>query len=336
MFKSRMRLLAVLFSIILFQQSLDALTIKLASPLPEGTEWDNSLRQMADEWREITGGKVSVQIYPGGIAGDEADMVRKMRIGQIDAGVFSAFGLKIMVPETFVLTLPGLLENDDELDYVLDTFGPRFEDEFREAGYELLSWSLSGWANIFSRVPIHSPEELQKVSLAVDNSETETSAAFKALGFKVVTVNLNEIMVGIQSGLVDAFGAPPVLAGAYQWFALAPYMTDFNVTPVLGGLVVSERTWQRIPEEYRDELKASMMRVGDKFYDEANSLNKMALSVMDDNGLKHVILDDEEIEAFEAIMKEGHAFMVGEDKAISSELYKELQDKLERFRMNNG
>ena len=335
MFKSRMRLLAVLFSFIFFQQSLGAFTIKLASPLPEGTEWDNSLRQMADEWSEITGGRVRVKIYPGGIAGDEADMVRKMRIGQIDAGVFSAFGLKMMVPETFVLTLPGLLKSDAEIDYVLEKFSLRFDEKFREAGFEMLSWSLSGWANIFSRVPVHTPAELQSVSLAVDNSETETSAAFKALGFNVVTINLNEIMVGLQSGLVGAVAAPPVLAGAYQWFALAPYMTDFNITPVLGGLVVSERTWQRIPAEYRDELKASMARVGDEFYDEAFSLNKMALSVMDDNGLKHVTLDDEEIEAFEKIMKEGHVFMVGEDKAISPELYKEMQDELENFRMNN-
>ncbi|RKX71538.1 MAG: C4-dicarboxylate ABC transporter substrate-binding protein, partial [Spirochaetes bacterium] len=117
--------------LLLLPQFLTALTVKLASPLPEGTEWDNALRRMADEWSQITGGHVRVKIYPGGIAGDEADMVRKMRIGQIDAGVFTAFGLKMMVPETFVLTLPGLLKNDAELDFVLDNYVQRFDNRFR-------------------------------------------------------------------------------------------------------------------------------------------------------------------------------------------------------------
>ncbi|MCK5735463.1 MAG: TRAP transporter substrate-binding protein DctP, partial [Spirochaetaceae bacterium] len=199
--KSHLGLITILLFLFLLPQWLGALTIKLASPLPEGTVWDNDLKQMADEWNEITGGRVRVKIYPGGIAGDEADMVRKMRIGQIDAGVFSAFGLKMMVPETFVLTLPGLLQDDVELEYILDTFAPRFDERFREEGFEILAWSISGWANVFCRQPISTPEELFRVSLAVDNTESEISAAFKTLGFRVVTISLNEIMTGLQSGL---------------------------------------------------------------------------------------------------------------------------------------
>ncbi|MCD6342529.1 MAG: TRAP transporter substrate-binding protein DctP [Spirochaetaceae bacterium] len=332
MIKGQLRLLTLLLFLFLLPHWLGALTVKLASPLPEGTEWDNSLKQMAEEWRQITGGRVRVIIYPGGIAGAEADMVRKMRIGQIDAGVFSAFGLKMMVPETFILTLPSLIKNDDELDYVFDTFLPGFDDRFREEGFEMLAWSNSGWAKIFCREPIRSPENLFHVSLAVDNTETETSAAYKALGFNVVGIGLNEIMIGLQSGLVDAVTVPPVLAGAYQWFALVPYMTDFNITPILGGLVISERTWQRIPVEFHAELKASMEKVAVKFYEEARSLNTEALKVMKDYGLKEIELNDDEIAAFTRVMENGHLLMVGEGKAVPAELYEELRSKLEAFR----
>ena len=332
MIKGQLRLLTLLLFLFLLPHWLGALTIKLASPLPEGTEWDNSLKQMAEEWRQITGGRVRVIIYPGGIAGAEADMVRKMRIGQIDAGVFSAFGLKVMVPETFILTLPSLIRNDDELDHVFETFLSVFDDRFREEGFEMLAWSNSGWANLFCREPIRSPENLFHVSLAVDNTEAETSAAYKALGFNVVSIGLNEIMIGLQSGLVEAVTIPPVLAGAYQWFALAPYMTDFNITPILGGLVISERTWQRIPEEFHAELKASMEKVAVKFYVEARSLNTEAIKVMKDYGLKVIELDDDEIAAFTHIMESGHTLMVGEGKAVPTELYEELQNKLDAFR----
>jgi len=287
---------------------------------------------MADEWSQITGGHVRVKIYPGGIAGDEADMVRKMRIGQIDAGVFTAFGLKMMVPETFVLTLPGLLKNDAELDFVLDNYVQRFDNRFREEGFEILDWSRSGWAFVFSRTAIHTPGELRRGSLVLNNTESDVIAAYKAMGLRVVPADFNETMVVLQSGMANIFTAPPIAAAAFQWFALAPYMTEFPIAPVIGGLVISQRSWQRIPDEYHDELKASMKRVALKFYTESLKLNDEALRVMIDNGLQLISLSEDENEAFEQMMKSGHSQMVGDDKAVPPEQYEELQNELEAFR----
>jgi len=334
--RSHLRLLVLLLILLLLPQFLSALTVKLASPLPEGTEWDNALRRMADEWTEITGGGVRVKIYPGGIAGDEADMVRKMRIGQIDAGVFTAFGLKILVPETFVLTLPGLLRNDEEVNYVFDNFVQRFDDRFREEGYEILDWSRSGWAYIFSKNTVNTPEDLRSGSLVLNNTESDVISAYKAMGFQVVPANFNETMVVLQSGMADIFTAPPIAAAAFQWFAMAPYMTEFPIAPVIGGMVISQRSWQRIPEEFRDELKESMKRLSQDFYAESLRMNDEALRVMKENGLHLISLSDDEYKAFEEMVKGGHTQMVGADKAIPPELYEELQNELEAFRVNNG
>ncbi len=330
--KGRLRLIVLLLLIFFLPQWLASLTIKLASPLPEGTEWDNSLRRMADEWSEISDGRVRVRIYPGGIAGDEADMVRKMRIGQIDAGVFTAFGLKMMVPETFVLTLPGMLRNDGELGYILNNYVNRFDSRFREEGFEILAWSKSGWAYIFGKEPIYTPDDLRKGSLILNDSESDVIAAYKSMGFQVVPVSINETMVALQSGMTNIFMAPPIAAGAFQWFALAPYMTEYPLAPVIGGLVISERSWLRIPEEYRDELKASMTRVGVEFYAESLQLNKEALRVMREHGLELISLDEKGIEAFDLMMKGGHSMMVGADRAIPQEIYSGLQNELKNFR----
>lgn len=329
---SPLRLIVFLLFLLHLPLSLSALTIKLASPLPEGTEWDNTLRRMADEWSDITDGQIRMRIYPGGIAGDEGDMVRKMRIGQIDAGVFSAYGLKVMVPETFVFTLPGLLQDDEELDYILDNYVDRFDERFREEGFEIMAWSKSGWAYIFGRRPIYSPDDLRKETLAVASSESEMSSAFKSLGFNVVPVSINETMVALQSGLANSFTAPPVAAGAFQWFALAPYMTEYRLAPVIGGLVLSERAWSRIPEEFHDDLKASMVRVARKFYTESIRLNELALRVMLENGLQQVVLDEEGLDAWESVMMGGHELLVGEGKAIPHEVYDDLLSKLDEIR----
>lgn len=312
---------------------LPGITIKLASPLPEGTEWDTVLRRMADSWREITEGRVRVKIYPGSIAGSEADMIRKMRFGQLDAGVFTAFGLKSMVPETFVITLPGLIRNDSELDYVLGSWVERFDDRFREEGFELAAWSKTGWAYIFGEHPITIPEDLMRHKLAVDNTETDMAVAFKTLGFQVTPVSIAEIMVSLQSGLVNAFYAPPAAAAGFQWFALAPYMTDYRLAPVISALVLSRRSWLRIPSEYHVPLKDSMAEAGLSFYAESLRINRKALEVMDQNGLERVALSAEEEGRWLAVIGGGHKLMVGKGRAVPRALYNSLQSELKTLRV---
>ncbi|MDF1567487.1 MAG: TRAP transporter substrate-binding protein DctP [Spirochaetaceae bacterium] len=332
MLKGSVRILLVFMVFAVVSVGVYAQTIKLASPLPEGTEWDTSLRRMAGDWNRITEGRVRVRIYPGGIAGGEGDMIRKMRFGQIDAGVFSAFGLKAMVPETFVVTLPGLIHNDAELDYTLDTFVGRFDERFREEGFEILAWSKTGWANLFGNQPLRTPSDLKRSFLAVDNSESEIAAAFKELGFNVVPVSLNEVMVGLQSGQIDCIYTPPVVAAAYQWFALAPHMTDFGIAPVIGGLVITQRMWSRIPEEYHEELRSSMEKLARDFYSESVRLNDAALRVMKDNGLVVIKPTRAETDTWLAAMSDGQNLMVGEGKAVPTELYEDLSSELDRFR----
>lgn len=328
----KIHLLPLLALFLLLPQLLTAQTVKLGSPVPEGSEWDMALRLMAEEWSDITGGRVRVRIYPGGIAGEEGDMVRKMRFGQLDAGVFTSFGLKAMVPESFVMTLPGLLQTEDELDYVLDNFAGRFDERFREEGFEILAWSKTGWAYFFSDEAIRTPADLRKRSLAIGGTETEIAAAFKTLGFNVVPMGLNETMVALQSGLANTFYAPPVAAGAFQWFALAPIMTDYRIGPVIGALVMSRRTWERIPERYHAELKASMGKLSRKFYNESVLINEEAMDVMTEYGLQVVTLNDSEKEEWAEVMMAGHNLMVGDDKAIPPAVYRDLIDQLEDLR----
>jgi len=113
--------------------------IKLASPFPAGSLWDTALHKMADEWHEISAGQVEVRVYSGGTAGEEGDIIRKIRIGQLDAGVLSSFGLKMIVSESIVLTLPGIIRSEYEMDYLLNNFAGRFNERFREEGFEILT-----------------------------------------------------------------------------------------------------------------------------------------------------------------------------------------------------
>jgi len=103
---------------------------------------------------------------------------------------------------------------------------------------------------IFGKSPLRIPDDLRKQSLAVGSTENEIIAAFKILNFNVVPTIINETMMALHSGMVSSFYSPPIVAAAFQWFAAAPFMTDYPLAPVFGALVIGEQTWNRIPKEY--------------------------------------------------------------------------------------
>lgn len=311
--------------------NLPAITVKLGSPFPEGSAWDSSLKRMAASWAEITDGEVRIKIYPGGIAGGEADLIRKMRFGQLDAGVLTSFAMRTIVPETFVLSLPGILNSEAELDYVIEEFLPSFNDDYINEGFRVLAWSKSGWAYFFSKNAVTTPDEMRLEKLAISGSDSEIAENFKALGFNVVPVNINELMVSLQSGMVNALYTAPMAAVAYQWFTLAPHMMNLPMAPVLGGLVISERTWKRIPAKFHEDLKEAIEVVAQDFYRESERLNAEALRVMARYGLIKKELNEEEKADWYEVMREGHKLVVGEDKWIDNDTYEEFISVLEVF-----
>ena len=328
----RVPLLVLILLLILVPGSLSALTVKLASPFPEGTEWDNTLKKMAAEWADITNGQVRMRIYPGGVAGDDADMVRKMRFGQIDAAVLTSFGMKSIVPNSFVMTLPGLMHSDAELDAVIEDFAPSFDQNFIAEGFRVLTWSKSGWAYFFSKNSAGTPMKMRSEKLAISSSDVELAEAFKALRFNIIPMALNELMVGLQSGMATAYYAPPMASAAYQWFAQAPYMIDLPIAPVLGGMVISERTWSRIPESYHGELKQAIEDVAKVFAAESDRINAEAMSVMLRHGLKVLDMDDNLRSEWFSVLTAGHDLVVGDGKWVDRGVYEDFISRLEEMR----
>ena len=98
---------------------LSAQTIKFGTLAPEGSPWYNIIRDMAEVWKKATKGKIHFRIYPGGIAGDDPDMVRKMRIGQLHGAALTSIGLSQIAPEIEALQMPMTLASYEELDYFM-------------------------------------------------------------------------------------------------------------------------------------------------------------------------------------------------------------------------
>ncbi len=151
----------------------------MGSIAPDGSPWDVAIKKLSAEWSQITNGEVTIKVYPGGIAGDEADMVRKMRIGQLQGAVLTSVGLSNISPEISLFYLPMYFKNDAELDYILEKNSAKFNAILEKKGFVTISWTKSGWVNFFSKDPAFVPDDIKKIPLFNKNSSSRRRGCCK-------------------------------------------------------------------------------------------------------------------------------------------------------------
>jgi TRAP-type C4-dicarboxylate transport system substrate-binding protein len=229
------------------------ITIKLVSLVPENTPWGSLLNRMGNEWTAATNGEVELVIYHN-VKYSEADVLRQLNMNQIQAAMLSTFGMKIIYPPVMTLSCPFLIRDNEELDLVLNALKPELERGINGKGYFTLAWSKIGWVRFFSKSPVFVPADLKKQKLGTSDTEPELLDAFKAMGYQMVPVAMNQILVSLSGGMIDAVYQSPVNAGGLQIFGLAKNMASIQVAPFLGSIIMNQRSWRAIPEKYRAEL----------------------------------------------------------------------------------
>jgi TRAP-type C4-dicarboxylate transport system substrate-binding protein len=267
------------------QTPASGLTVKLGSLAPAGSPWDKGLNRLGAEWQKISNGTVELKIYPGGIVGDESDMTRKMRIGQLNAAGLSGVGLLRICPDIVTVQLPLFIRGNAELDYVLDKMKPAFSKELEQHGFKVLIWSFVGWVHFFSKNPVVTPDDLQKQKMFVWAGDADAAQIWKESGFHVIPLTPTDIMPSLQSGMIDAFGATSLTAASYQWFGLAKNMCGMKWAPLIGGVVVSTNTWAKLDPALAAKLEAAAIQVGVDMQADILKADASALDIMKKNGL---------------------------------------------------
>jgi TRAP-type C4-dicarboxylate transport system substrate-binding protein len=306
------------------------LTIKVGSIAPDGSPWDRALKKIAAEWKNISGGSIDVKIYPGGIVGNEPDMIRKMRIGQLQAAIFTGMGMSYIAPEVFSLSLPFLVQNDNELDYLMKKATPAFEKLIEKKGFIVLVWAKAGWVNFFSVKPVVYPRDLKPLKLSVAENDAELLQAWRVNGFNAIPLATNDLMTALQNGMVEAFYAPPLVAASFQWFGIAKHMCGIKIAPLIGGLTVSKKTWDEIPPAMRAKLLKSAKETIDDLYLETILLEKRAIETMKKHGLQIHEVPPDAAKLWHREASKGYNVYVG--KTFSRDLFEKLQNYLKEYR----
>jgi len=262
-----------------------AIVIKMGTSAPEGSSWHQIIKEMGEKWKEAPGGGVTLRVYPGGVLGDEPDLVRKMRVGQIQAAALTAVGLSNIEPSVAALQIPMMCRSYDELDYVRGKLRPMLEKRLADKGFVVVNWGDAGWVMFFAKERFTGPDDLKKMKLFVWAGDNDAVELWKTSGFHPVPLATTDILPGLQSGLINAFDTTPLLALASQWFALTPYMLDLKGAPLVGATVVTRTAWERVPAQARPFLLDAGAAAGVRLRDDIRAANELAIEAMKKRGL---------------------------------------------------
>jgi TRAP-type C4-dicarboxylate transport system substrate-binding protein len=305
-----------LFLILLLSLSClcaEALTLKIATVAPVGSPWAESLRRLSADWDRISGGRVKLKIYAGGIAGEEADMIRKMRIGQLDGAALTQLGWGLLDPGILALSTPFLIQEEQELERVMERSKTYFEDRLESAGYRLFAFSKAGWVHFFGRVPLIVPEDLMRLKLGVPAGNADFVDTWRKIGFNAFSLPFGDILV----------------AATFQWFGPARHMTALPVAPVVGAVVMRSESLDRIPDELRVELLATFDELARKLNTEMVSLEKEALSAMVQQGLQIHPVPADAAARWRGIVGQGIQVVLG--RIIPEESYDLIADLVTEY-----
>ena len=229
--------------------------IKFATLAPDGSTWMKVMRAIDEEVRAETGNRVGFKFYPGGVQGDEKDVLRKIRNGQLHGGGFTGYGLGSVASEFRVIELPFMFKNLDEVDYVRSDLDSFIADAFKQKGFVFLGWGDVGFVYLFSNSPITTPEELRRAKMWTWSGDQLAEIFFKAFNVSPIPLALPDVLTSLQMGVVDAVYSPPLPCVALQWFTRVKYMTDVPISYGFGALLVSEKALQGVDPADLDTLE---------------------------------------------------------------------------------
>jgi TRAP-type C4-dicarboxylate transport system substrate-binding protein len=285
--------------------------IKLATLVPEGSVWDKALRDMGSEWSTATQGRVALRVYPGGVAGDEPDVVRKMRIGQLQAAALTTAGLAAIDPAFQMFNIPMFFDSYPELDAVLATMTPVIRQRLEAKGFVLLSWGHGGWVYFFTKTPVRTVDELRKTKMFVWSGDDAMVQRWKANGFQPVPLALTDILTGLQTGMIDSYPTTPLLGLTLQWYHQTPHMVGVGLAPLVGGLVITKQAWMKLSEVDRDRIAASCHKVELRLKTEVPKQDTTAIGEMQKRGLIVEKVAPAEVAQYRAVAQAFAAAMRG-------------------------
>jgi TRAP-type C4-dicarboxylate transport system substrate-binding protein len=320
-------------ALILASAPAHAARIKFATLAPDGTDAMKVMREIDKELQAKTAGKVKFKFYAGGRQGDEKDMVRKIRVGQLHAGGFTGVGLGEIAPEIRVLDAPWLFNSHEEVDHIYDEFAKDFETAFDKKGYVLLGWTEVGFVHVFSNAPVRKAADMKKLKIWVWEGDPIAEAAFGAIGVHPVPLSITDVNSSLQTGLINAVYSAPLYAIALQWHEKTKHVYSLPLANASGAVLIAKKRFNKLKPEERTLLKEISAKHLRTLNEKSRRENEKAVATLKKQGLKWNAPDSPKArQAFIAAGKKARRELIG--RLYSKELLDRIEESLAAFRKN--
>ena len=269
--------------------------IKIATLAPEGSTWMQVLRTYAEAVAADSDGRLQFRIFPGGVSGTEADMLRKLRFGQLDAVALTGVGMGLVVPEERVLDSALLFQSDREVDAIYEQFVPELERLFHDRGYVVLGWAEVGPVYLFSTRPAASVAALRQLRWWTWEGDPLAGAFFRAIGVAPIPLHVADVLTALQTGVVDGIYASPLALLALQWFSRVDYRLDIPLGNASGALLIERRRFDALDAELREILTRNGRHSMAELQRRSRTDNLAALTALERRGIQPVAPDAAEV-----------------------------------------
>jgi TRAP-type C4-dicarboxylate transport system substrate-binding protein len=309
--------------------------IKFASIAPDGSTWVNMLREFDKAVRAESGGRMGFKIYAGGVQGEDKDVIKKIRLGQLQSAGFTGVGLGEIAPKVRILDSPFLFQNYDEVDHVYTTFSNEFDQAFRDNGFVLLGWSEVGFVYVFTNTPVRSVGDMNNVKMWMWEGDIVAEETFKSLGLHPYPLSVVDVLTSLQTGLINGAYISPYAAIAMQWNTRVKYMMSVPLADACGAVVIAKRTFDGLPQD----LQEILLRNGKKYMGEltkkSRQENSDAIPTMKKNGLQIIEGNSPQaLKEYQSAGKRARQALVG--KMFDQNFLDRVEKSLDDFRTAKG
>jgi TRAP-type C4-dicarboxylate transport system substrate-binding protein len=260
--------------------------LRIGTLAPKNSLYHRQLLEVGEAWRAAQGAGAKTVVYADGSQGGEAEMARRMRIGQLQGALLSVVGLREIEPSiTALQNLPLLFRSWEELDYVREKMRPAMEKKFLDKGFVVLGWGDAGWVRFFSKEAAVRPDDYKHMKFFAWGSEQEQQSIMKSLGYTPVPLETADILPSIQTGMINVVPSTPYFALASQIYNTAPHMLEINWAPIVGALVVTSKAWDAMKPEAQVALRTAGDKAGLQMRTQARKEVDEAVEAMKKRGL---------------------------------------------------
>jgi TRAP-type C4-dicarboxylate transport system substrate-binding protein len=306
--------------------------LKLATLAPENSSLTQIFNEMNEEVIRSTGGKVGFKMFAGSVMGDEEDVLRKLRANVLQGAAFTSTALTDINPDLRTFLIPFIFNNTQEVDFVLEKLDQKLRSRFEEKGYVVLGWPELGFIYFLSTTPVAGMEDLKGKRVWAKANAPMSQALIDRVGVATVAVSVPDVLMGLQTNLVDVVYNSPYYALATQWSSQVKYITDLPLTYIGGALLIDKKAFGKIPQPMQQKVREVCAKHVRRLVERTRKDNAEAMELILKRGVKKVSPSPEQTQAFKNL---SDAAMKDIDpKLLPPQTTNEVRRLLEEYRSN--